>query len=58
MIMDYVTKIKSNITIYATKKTSNILDGEYSSIYKGRSMDFDDLREYVIGVDVKDIDWK
>ena len=58
MIMDYVTKIKSNITIYATKKTSNILDGEYSSIYKGRSMDFDDLREYVIGDDVKDIDWK
>ena len=56
--MDYVTKIKSNITIYATKKTSNILDGEYSSIYKGRSMDFDDLREYVIGDDVKDIDWK
>lgn len=58
MIMDYITKIKANITIYASKKTSNILDGEYTSIYKGRSMDFDDLREYVIGDDVKDIDWK
>ena len=58
MIIDYITKIKANITIYASKKTSNILDGEYSSIYKGRSLDFDDLREYVIGDDVKDIDWK
>ncbi len=58
MIMDYITIIKANITIYASKKTSNILDGEYTSIYKGRSMDFDDLREYVIGDDVKDIDWK
>lgn len=58
MIMNYITKIKANITIYATKKTSNILDGAYTSIYKGRSMDFDDLRNYVVGDDVKDIDWK
>lgn len=30
----------------------------YGSVFKGRSMDFDDLREYVIGDDTKDIDWK
>ena len=58
MIMNYITKIKANITIYASKKTANILDGSYKSIYKGRSMDFDDLREYVMGDDFKDIDWK
>lgn len=58
MIMNYITKIKANITIYASKKTTNILDGSYKSIYKGRSMDFDDLREYVAGDDIKDIDWK
>ena len=58
IINNYITKIKSNITIYATKKTSNILDGEYKSIYKGRSMDFDDLRNYIMGDDIKDIDWK
>lgn len=58
MIMDYITKIKANITIYASKKTSNILDGSYKSIYKGKSMNFEDLRQYVVGDNVKDIDWK
>lgn len=56
--MDYITKIKANISIYSNKKTINILDGSYKSIYKGRSMNFEDLREYVIGDNVKDIDWK
>lgn len=58
MMIDYIRKIKANISIYASKKTANILDGEYTSIYKGRSMEFDDLREYVLGDDIKDIDWK
>lgn len=58
MIKDYVTKIKANISIYSNKKTSNLLDGSYKSIYKGRSMNFEDLREYIIGDNVKDIDWK
>lgn len=58
MKIDYIKKIKANISIYASKKTSNILDGEYKSIYKGRSLDFDDLREYVVGDDIKYIDWK
>lgn len=35
-----------------------MLDGEYGSVHRGRSMDFDDLRDYVVGDDVKDIDWK
>lgn len=58
MKMNYITKIKANISIYASKKTSNILDGSYKSIYKGRSMNFEDLREYVVGDNIKDIDWK
>lgn len=58
MNMKYITKIKANLSIYTKKKTSNILDGSYNSIYKGKSMNFEDLREYVIGDNVKDIDWK
>ena len=58
MDMKYITKIKANFSIYTKKKTSNILDGSYNSIYKGKSMNFEDLREYVIGDNVKDIDWK
>ncbi len=58
MMMNYIKKIKANISIYASKKTANILDGAYKSIYKGRSMNFEDLREYVVGDNIKDIDWK
>ena len=55
---DYILKVKANLSIYARQKTINILDGAYVSVYKGRSMDFDDLRPYVVGDNVKDIDWK
>ncbi len=58
MNMKYITKIKANLYVYTKKKTSNILEGSYNSIYKGKSMNFEDLREYVIGDNVKDIDWK
>ncbi|MBP3807165.1 MAG: DUF58 domain-containing protein [Eubacterium sp.] len=58
MDYDYLARIKASITLYTRKKTSNILDGEFGSIYRGRSFDFDDLREYVYGDSVRDIDWK
>ncbi|MCR5213559.1 MAG: DUF58 domain-containing protein [Eubacterium sp.] len=58
MDYDYLARIKASISLYTRKKTSNILDGEFSSIYRGRSFDFDDLREYVYGDSVRDIDWK
>ncbi len=58
MKMKYITKIKANLSIYTKKKTSNILEGSYNSIYKGKSMNFEDLREYVVGDNVKDIAWK
>ena len=58
MAMKYITKIKANLQIATNKKTSNILSGSHNSIYKGKSMNFEDLREYVIGDNIKDIDWK
>jgi uncharacterized protein (DUF58 family) len=62
MRLEYISRIKDGIKRYKTistkKTTSRVLDGSYNSIYKGRSMNFDELREYVPGDDVKDIDWK
>lgn len=58
MKLDYINRIKANISIYSSKKTSNILEGTYRSVYRGKSMNFENLREYVINDDVKDIDWK
>lgn len=57
-MMDYITKIRANVSIYTTRKTSNILDGAYRSIYMGRSLNFEDLREYIPGDNIRDIDWK
>ena len=35
-----------------------MLEGEYASAFHGRSLDYDDLRAYVPGDEVRDIDWK
>ena len=62
MRMTYITKIQANIkrfqTVHTRRATNRVLDGSYKSIFKGRSMNFDELREYVPGDDIKDIDWK
>lgn len=44
--------------IFAQRRVRTVLSGNYGSVFKGRSMDFDDLREYNYGDDIKDIDWK
>lgn len=44
--------------IFAQRRVRNVLSGNYGSVFKGRSLDFDDLREYNYGDDIKDIDWK
>ena len=44
--------------VKANRRVLGMLDGQYLAIARGRSMDFDDLRAYVAGDEVKDIDWK
>ncbi|WP_461186912.1 DUF58 domain-containing protein [Arthrobacter sp. Z4-13] len=51
-------RVKSKMAIFAHRKARGMLDGEYASVFRGRSLDFDDLRAYVPGDDVRDIDWK
>ena len=46
------------MAIFAHRKARGMLDGEYSSVFRGRSLDFDDLRAYIPGDEVRDIDWK
>lgn len=51
-------RVKSEMAIFAHRKARGMLDGEYGSVFRGRSLDFDDLRAYVPGDEVRDIDWK
>ncbi len=57
-MMKYITKIRAGISIYASKKTDNLFEGSYKSIYQGNGLDFENLREYIAGDNTRDIDWK
>ncbi|WP_183092247.1 DUF58 domain-containing protein [Nocardioides stalactiti] len=56
--MSHLTRVKTRLSIHAHRKVRGLLQGEYAAIQVGRGIDFNDLREYVRGDDVKDIDWK
>lgn len=53
-----LTAVDRRLRIHARRRVRTLLDGQYGSVHKGRSHEFDDLREYIPGDDVKDIDWK
>jgi uncharacterized protein (DUF58 family) len=56
--VSHLTRVKTRLSLHAHRRVRGVLDGEYASMHTGRSLDFNDLREYVRGDDVKDIDWK
>jgi uncharacterized protein (DUF58 family) len=45
------------IQIRTNYLVNDILAGEYTSAFKGRGMEFEEVREYRIGDDVRNIDW-
>lgn len=53
-----ITRVKSKLFIHSSKKSTHALDGAYASLLRGRSHDFEDLREYQQGDEVRDIDWR
>ncbi|HMS15800.1 MAG TPA: DUF58 domain-containing protein [Planctomycetota bacterium] len=55
-IADLVKKVR-RIQIVASKQVDDLLSGEYRSVFRGRGMEFDEVREYTPGDDVRTIDW-
>lgn len=45
------------IEITTSRLVNNVFAGEYHSVFKGKGIEFDEVREYVPGDDVRDIDW-
>lgn len=45
------------VEIKTSRLASASMSGAYHSVFKGRGMDFEELREYVPGDDVRSIDW-
>ncbi len=53
---EIIHKIR-RIQITTNKLVNESLAGEYHSVFKGRGMEFDEVREYQHGDDVRTIDW-
>jgi uncharacterized protein (DUF58 family) len=45
------------LEIRTRRLVNDTLGGEYHSVFKGRGMDFDEVREYIAGDEVRTIDW-
>ena len=45
------------IQIITNRMVNDILAGEYHSAFKGKGMEFDEVREYQVGDDIRNIDW-
>jgi uncharacterized protein (DUF58 family) len=53
---DLLKKVRE-IQIISRKVVDELLGGEYKSVFKGRGMEFDEVREYMPGDEVRTIDW-
>lgn len=53
-----LTRVKGKLFIHSRRKSMHALDGAYASLLHGRSLDFEDLRRYEHGDDIRDIDWR
>src|SRR6267378_5350364 len=45
------------VEVRTNRLVNDTMVGAYLSHFKGRGMDFEELREYIPGDDVRDIDW-
>ena len=57
MISKELAKKIRFIQIYTSKAVNDVLAGEYHSVFKGRGMEFDEVREYTPGDEIRTIDW-
>ncbi len=57
MINREILKRVKQIEIKTRSIVNSMLAGEYHSVFKGRGMEFDEVREYYPGDDIRFIDW-
>ena len=57
MISQELIKKIRQIQIYTSRAVDASFAGQYESVFKGRGMQFDEVREYTPGDDIRTIDW-
>jgi uncharacterized protein (DUF58 family) len=53
---DFLKKIR-RIQIITSRKVSDCFAGQYHSVFKGRGIEFSEVREYMPGDEIRSIDW-
>ncbi|MFO7890709.1 MAG: DUF58 domain-containing protein [bacterium] len=57
MIPKEILKEVKRLEITTRGLVNDVFSGEYHSVFKGRGMEFSEVREYQIGDDIRTIDW-
>ncbi|MEQ9409764.1 MAG: DUF58 domain-containing protein [Fuerstiella sp.] len=55
-VADILRKVQ-RIQIVANRSVNDLLAGQYRSVFRGRGMEFDEVREYQPGDEIRTIDW-
>ncbi|MCP4669815.1 MAG: DUF58 domain-containing protein, partial [Desulfobacula sp.] len=58
MIPAHIIKKIKRIHIKSSKTVNNIMAGQYKSVFRGSGIEFEEVREYTPGDDIKALDWK
>lgn len=57
MIPREILRKVRQIEIRTNREVTDVLGGQYHSVFKGRGMEFEEVREYLPGDEVRAIDW-
>ncbi len=57
MIPREILKKIRRIEIRTRRSVNDVFAGHYHSVFKGQGMEFQEVREYVPGDDIRSIDW-
>jgi len=57
MIPKEILRKVRQIEIRTNREVTDVLGGQYHSVFKGRGMEFEEVREYLPGDEVRAIDW-
>lgn len=57
MIAREILQRVREIQVRTGRQVADVLAGEYGSVFKGRGIEFDEVRPYIPGDDVRSIDW-
>jgi uncharacterized protein (DUF58 family) len=57
MIPRDILKEIRRIQITTSRMVTDVFAGQYQSVFKGKGMEFDEVREYIPGDEIRSIDW-